>query len=396
MTTNSFYNHTSGVPVSFTRGVSSLIRYEFDLIQTGFNGVTTALAAKAAVDSQAFTGTPSLPSGTTGVTQAASDSSTKLATTAFVAAAAFASVLPGQSGNAGKWLTTDGTNASWGTPSVGVNQGGTGITSYAVGDIVYASGSTTLDKLAAVATGNVLLSGGVTTAPAWGKVGLTTHVNGTLPPANGGTGATTLTGVVVGNGTGAFTAVTAPSGTIVGTSDAQSLTNKTLQDATTAFADEANATKKFKFQAGGITAGQTRVITVQDKDHTLASLDANTYTGDQTLGNNHIKTIKTATFNPPPTLTTTTGAVTVDWSAAQNYKQNEPTGIITYSFTAPPGPCHLQLIVESDGTSTAYTHVFPGTVIWYGLTWAQVANKRAVLNFWWDGTNYHATGMNQV
>ena len=43
--------------------------------------------AKANVDSQAFTGTPSLPTGTTGVTQAAGDSTSKLATTAFVVGA---------------------------------------------------------------------------------------------------------------------------------------------------------------------------------------------------------------------------------------------------------------------------------------------------------------------
>lgn len=107
-------------------------------------------------------------------------------------------------------------------------QGGTGITSYAVGDLIYASGATTLAKLADVATGNVLLSGGVTTAPAWGKVGLTTHISGTLAVGNGGTGATSLTGILKGNGAGAFTAVTAPSGTIVGTTDTQTLTNKRI------------------------------------------------------------------------------------------------------------------------------------------------------------------------
>lgn len=46
--------------------------------------ITSALAGKAAVNSQAFTGTPSLPTGTTAVTQSAGDNSTKLATTAFV------------------------------------------------------------------------------------------------------------------------------------------------------------------------------------------------------------------------------------------------------------------------------------------------------------------------
>jgi len=49
-----------------------------------------------------------------------------------------------------------------------------------------------------------------------------------LTVANGGSGAGTLTGIVKGNGTSAFTAVTAPSGAIVGDTDTQTLTNKTL------------------------------------------------------------------------------------------------------------------------------------------------------------------------
>ena len=82
--------------------------------------------------------------------------------------------------------------------------GGTGQSTYAIGDLLQGGATNTLTKLAAVATGNVLLSGGVTTASAWGKVGLTTHVSDTLPVANGGTGtATALTaGSVVFAGTG--------------------------------------------------------------------------------------------------------------------------------------------------------------------------------------------------
>lgn len=53
-----------------------------------------------------------------------------------------------------------------------------------------------------------------------------------LKVAKGGTGVATLTGIVKGNGTSAFTAVTAPSGTIVGTTDTQTLTNKTLTSPT--------------------------------------------------------------------------------------------------------------------------------------------------------------------
>jgi len=84
--------------------------------------------------------------------------------------------------------------------------GGTGMKSYTIGDIIYANGTSSLNNLPAVATGNSLISGGFNTAPSWGKIGLTTHVSGTLAVGNGGTGATTLTGYVKGSGTSAFTA----------------------------------------------------------------------------------------------------------------------------------------------------------------------------------------------
>ena len=118
------------------------------------------------------------------------------------------------SGAANTVLRSNGTIPSYGqvvlttdvTGTLPVANGGTGYASYAIGDILYASSSTALSKLADVATGNALLSGGVGTAPAYGKVGLTTHVDGTLPVANGGTGAVTLTGYVKGTGTTAMTA----------------------------------------------------------------------------------------------------------------------------------------------------------------------------------------------
>lgn len=101
---------------------------------------------------------------------------------------------------------------------VSATDGGTGQTSYTTGDLLYASSATTLAKLPDVATGNVLRSGGVGVAPAWGKAVLTTDVSGTLPVANGGTGATTLTGYVKGSGTSAFTAsATVPTSDLSGT-----------------------------------------------------------------------------------------------------------------------------------------------------------------------------------
>ena len=90
------------------------------------------------------------------------------------------------------------------TGSLPAANGGTGLSSYTIGDIIYASAATTLTTLAGVATGNALISGGVGAAPSWGKIGLTTHVSGTLGIGNGGTGLTTAPpngNLLIGNGT---------------------------------------------------------------------------------------------------------------------------------------------------------------------------------------------------
>lgn len=112
---------------------------------------------------------------------------------------------------------TTGTAANV-TGVVATVNGGTGQSSYVVGDILFASTTTALSKLADVATGNALISGGVGVAPSYGKIGLTTHVSGILPIANGGTGQTTASAafnalspitttgdLIIGNGAGSAT-----------------------------------------------------------------------------------------------------------------------------------------------------------------------------------------------
>jgi hypothetical protein len=62
---------------------------------------------RAPLASPALTGTPTSPTASAGT------STNQIATCAFVTATAFNAALPAQAGNAGKFVTTDGTNASW-------------------------------------------------------------------------------------------------------------------------------------------------------------------------------------------------------------------------------------------------------------------------------------------
>jgi hypothetical protein len=104
-------NYTpTGNPIAQTRGTSALIRNEFALVQ-------------AAVNSKLDSSNPSLTDGTAN-TQPFGDASTKIANTAFVAATAFSSALPAQTGNSGKFVTTDGTSASWAALPTLIGTGG--------------------------------------------------------------------------------------------------------------------------------------------------------------------------------------------------------------------------------------------------------------------------------
>lgn len=128
------------------------------------------------------------------------------------------------------------------------------------------------------ATGAISVSGGTFSA-------------GTLQVAQGGSGATSFTSgqLLTGAGTGAVSTTPVPSGGLVGTSETQTLSNKTFIDASTTFQDDATSDKQFRFQASGISAATTRTYTVPDEDTTLVGTDAT-----QTLTN---KTFNVQTGN---------------------------------------------------------------------------------------------------
>jgi hypothetical protein len=76
---------TGTTGVTQTAGNNSTALATTAFVAASFLTTASASATYAPLASPAFTGTPSLPTGTTGVTQTGTDNSTKLATTAFVA-----------------------------------------------------------------------------------------------------------------------------------------------------------------------------------------------------------------------------------------------------------------------------------------------------------------------
>jgi hypothetical protein len=94
----------------------------------------------------------------------------------------------------GKLFYKDNANAVQviGWKVVPTTAGGTGLTSYAQGDLLYYNSGTTLTALPKNTSATRYLSNtGSSNNPAWAQVDLTNGVTGTLPVANGGTGTAT-------------------------------------------------------------------------------------------------------------------------------------------------------------------------------------------------------------
>jgi hypothetical protein len=198
-------------------------------------------------------------------------------------------------------ITGVGTLAAgtWNGSAIAAIYGGTGQTSYAVGDLVYANTTTTLAKLADVAVGNALISGGVGSAPTYGKIGLATHVSGTLPVANGGTGATDAAGIRTAAG------ATTVGGNVFTLTNPSAITFPRFNADNTVSALDAAT---FRTAIGAGTSSTTGTVTSVSGTGTVSGLTLTgtvTGSGSLTLGG----TISTLNQNTTGTAANVTGVV---------------------------------------------------------------------------------------
>jgi hypothetical protein len=163
----------------------------------------------------------------------------------------------------GKLFYKDNANAVQviGWKVVPTTAGGTGLTSYAQGDLLYYDAGTTLAKLAKNTSATRYLSNtGSNNNPAWAQVDLTNGVTGTLPVGNGGIGITTTPSngqIPIGNGTN-YTAATLTAGGGIGiTNGAGSVTIKTSSPTFSAYGNAAQT----------LTAGVYTKATLGSEDY---------------------------------------------------------------------------------------------------------------------------------
>lgn len=118
-----------------------------------------------------------------------------------------------------------------------------------------------------------------------------------------------------------YNTLSLPSSTIIGLTDVQTMTNKRFSDSTTFFVDEGDNTKKFAVQLSGISALNTRTMTIPDFDFTPASLS-----GSEALSN---KTITSSTYSGTSILNNGSGMTLT--SGSNNFLlPNNSLGVVVF------------------------------------------------------------------
>ncbi len=290
-------------------------------------------------------------------------------------------------GTTGLTFTNPNTSAVM-TGTLAAASGGTGQTTYVVGDLLQANTTTSLSRLAAVAAGNVLLSGGVGVASSWGKVNLATHVTGNLPAANmpqlAGLSVAGVAGSVAAN----IAAITA------------SIDGQVLRRSGTGI-----GFGTINLAAAGTVGSSVLAVTNGGTGQT-------TYTNGQLLiGNGTGLTKATLTAGGGITITNASGAITI----ASNYNPSRQTlvdastitwnaalgeaAVVTLgntgralSITNPIAGRSYILEIVQDATGGRTITTWPTGTKWVGgvPTLTTAANAVDIVTFYYNGSGYRA------
>lgn len=197
------------------------------------------------------------------------------------------------SGSANHVIINDVSGILSSEATLATSRGGTNISSYAIGDLIYATSSSVLSKLAIGAASTVLTSSG--TVPQWqslSSAGLASNTEAYVTIGNtsgltaeraltagtaisitdGGANSTVTianTGVTSIIGTAGQITASAATGAVT-LSFPTLLTGVSVQDSTFSIKDDGDNTKIAMFQASGITTGTTRTFTFPNASGTLA------------------------------------------------------------------------------------------------------------------------------
>jgi hypothetical protein len=183
---------TGTATVNNTTLAAKAITASTTLAVTGTSTLTGAVTATAGVSGPITSSSVSITGGSiTGITDlAVADGGTGAST----AASALNNLLPSQTGNASKYLQTDGTNATWDAVSLSTADitgtlptanGGTNLTSFTSGGVVYASSSSALATGSALTFDGAQLGvNGITVGRGAGAVSTNTAVGASALAAN--------------------------------------------------------------------------------------------------------------------------------------------------------------------------------------------------------------------